>query len=180
MEDGFLLAEDAFFWNPKKEPLRPPRLQIESDGICLMGAIFSAYDERVPIADGSYVLHLDDNRAPWGRPQILVPGYSGHDEFDDIRFGVEGRKSWSDLDYNHVVWAPSPTHFEFALFDIGRPQHIAFDHDLGKPKNGFDCAKMLTEETFPESYSAHSGSSKNAKEILSYLESFEQMVVEGA
>lgn len=73
------------------------------------------------------ILWLDDMRNPFtdGLKKYL-PHYS-------MRSDVE------------IVWAKSYEDFVDTINKNGLPDVIAFDHDLGEGKSGFDCAKWLVD-----------------------------------
>lgn len=60
--------------------------------------------------------------------------------------------------------------------------HISFDHDLGKGKNGYDCAKFLVEWCLDNGYSIpsydiHSANPVGAENIKSIFETVKKISV---
>lgn len=90
---------------------------------------------------------------------------------DDERFPV----------YDDWIIARSFKEVKSLVEKMGMPNHISFDHDLGKDQpTGFDIAKWMCEvdmdkiHVFPSdfTYYVHSQNPVGAKNIQSYLENY--------
>lgn len=77
-----------------------------------------------------------------------------------------------------VVWIKDYDTFAWYLYNMGAPDEIYFDHDLGDEKSGLDCAKLLVQycedykERLPKHYSCHSSNPAGHDNIMSYLDSY--------
>lgn len=75
------------------------------------------------------LLWLDDLRDPFSKlswVEMYAPEYSGR---DDVK----------------IVWVKNYDEFVDYIKTNGLPNTIAFDHDLGEEKTGYDVAKWLVE-----------------------------------
>ena len=78
------------------------------------------------------ILWLDDERDPYGK----CHGYP-YMTWVEYTIGKTNYGNWE------VVWVKNYTEFVKYIDTAGIPDVVCFDHDLGKQKNGKDCANYL-------------------------------------
>ena len=91
--------------------------------------------------------------------------------------------------FNPNDWKIATTYFEFIrlITQLGMPQYISFDHDLGlesvdrfgQEKTGYDCAKWLVDYCLDNNFElpkwkVHSANPVGRANIEAYLNNFDK------